>query len=169
MASNVPSAIRFVAFRTTQGSAFATTPPSRAVGPTDARSFTWSTEPAVVARVTPIGERRDGTRKASARTNRRTAAGYVSVFTDGASGGLLTRPVSPGRTRTPPPRSGGLASFGVKELKRIGSIPRYARFRAPRRVAGLMRDSCTVTPDIRRNARHFHAVISDVPCDGSHK
>src|SRR3989442_13104202 len=106
MASNVPSAIRFVAFRTPQGSAFATTLPSRAVGPTDARSFTWSTEPAGVATVTPIGERRDGTRKASARGKRRTGAGDGWAFTDGASGGSWRGPPPQGQ-RVPLPRGPG--------------------------------------------------------------
>src|SRR2546422_10100376 len=97
----MPSAMRFVAFRTTRGLDFATTSPA-GCAPEDARSFAGQTEP-IPACVTPTGPKTNGTRIAAARVTRRTAAGYVSVFTVVCLGGLLSRPISPGPTSYPSP------------------------------------------------------------------
>src|SRR5881409_2413416 len=97
----MPSAMRFVAFRTTRGLDFATTSPA-GCAPEDARSFAGPTEP-IPACVTPTGPKTNGTRIAAARVTRRTAAGYVSVFTFVCLGGLLSRPISPGPTSYPSP------------------------------------------------------------------
>src|SRR2546428_5578051 len=78
----------------------------------------------------------NGTKAAAARAKRRTAARYVGAFTDGASGPLgeadLPRP-----NAFPSPRSGGLNSFEVAGLKRIGSIPSLARFGRLDRIVAI--------------------------------
>src|SRR2546425_12283734 len=92
----MPSAMRFVAFRTNRGLDFATTSPA-GCAPEDARSFAGPTEP-IPACVTPTGPKTNGTRIAAARVNRRTAAGYVSVFTFVCLGGILVWEITPGPT-----------------------------------------------------------------------